>query len=315
MIDTNAWEVAMRPIQTLVLSILLLTVTTVGSASACGVSNLWFRLAEHDCSIWTPVGETVTIDVLLETYSLPDAIAEVSFTAAGWIDNPGAPLGTVIENWTADQVAGDLGSGIVLSWDDGLEEVGGMGMTGKLYRLGTIDVTSLDPAWPGTATVFLEDVVYVDTNGGQFETYANLIDIPTTCTFNGYDYCWEVIVDPPDNWFWRTIRYVLPPENEQVWYTIPLSFEVENWGCWVMGRLPYTGTLSLDGGLVAEFSGEGEGNHFIDVDISAVPNGTLVEVEIFVDYGFNATGTVIRHYLVLTTPVEATSFSLVKSLY
>ncbi len=298
----------------LVLSILLALIPAVAIAGDCGVANLFFYEAEYDCSISTPVNEPVTFDVVLETWHLPDAIAEISFAVPGWIGNPGEPFGWAIENWSADQVSGDLASGVSLRWSDGLAPAESDHLS-RLFHLGTIEVTSLDPAWPGAVSVPLENVVYYDTDGGDFETFATTMGVPTECHFNLDDECWGVIVDPPDTWYWRELRYLLPPDNSQVSGLIPLSFEVENWDCWLSFGFPYAGRVTLDGELIEEFEDDGEGNHLTDIDVSGIPNETIVEVEVFVDYGMGHTDSVIRHYLVLWTPVEETSFSNVRSRY
>lgn len=305
----------MVALRTILLLALLVQLPTAALAGGCWVNNLFFWGQEFDCSIYTPVNVPVTIEVVLETWDLPNAIGEVCFVAPDWIGNPGPPLGVSIPDWSADEVIGDLETGITLRWSGGLPPVEAYG-TMQRFLLGTIEVISFDASWPGVVRVYLEDVTYQDAQGHPFQTAPGEWDMPWTyCTFNDYGECWDVIVDPPDDWSWREIRYVLPPENDQVSGWIPLTFEVENWSCWYNTGRTYSGEVKLDGNPVHEFAGQGEGNHDLPIDISHVPNGTMVEVEIFVDYDGGGTDTVVRHYIVLTTPVESASFSALKSRY
>jgi hypothetical protein len=74
-----------------------------------------------------------------------------------------------------------------------------------------------------------------------------------------------------------------PRTGDDVGDAIDLSFALDSWECLFGDPLDYAGQILVEGEQVAEFSGNGHGDHALVLDASGVPAGEPVTVELFAD--------------------------------
>ena len=294
-------------------------------AWACGPSYIYFYDEEYDgggfgdCSGDLAPGAPLVVHVLLDSYAFPQPIQQVHFRVHDWIGNPGEPLGQVTEHWSADQVSGSLGDeGITLVWDDGLTPSGGG--PGAHYELGYFEIEAFSPDWVEDGHLMRPfDLQYTDVAGWDYEgADEGNPDWASQFTINGYGYepCLDYVWDPGP---WRGARHFLPEDGELVAPVFPFQFQVISISCESGMPYPFEGVVSLEGQPIAEFAWDGL--HAIydfsfDVDASAYPPLSTVEVEVYIEFYGGTTREYLLEYLIAdTTPTEEIDFSRLKSLY
>lgn len=291
-------------------------------ALACGPTFLYFlntAYAWDYCSAELIPGETVEIRVRLEAYGRPDPLAELGFRAENWIAPGDPPLGEIVTSWTADEVEGDLATGITLRWHDGLPPVADDLMLP--FHLGTIAVTASEPGWvPDHHLVTMADLVFTDTSGHTYYG-ADIEECPSQFTFNGYGDCVPCFWDPQG--FWCTVRYPDPPDGATVAGVFQFTAEAECWHCESGLGYLIEGAVSADGVEAATFAGWGEAHATALVDVRDYPDGSEVTVCVHADLGPCGESDHCTTYLVDATatsvpeppPAQPLSFTAVKARY
>lgn len=294
----------------------LLLIAAPALAAFCGPDLLYMhdQADPWNCSAELAPGGSVVLVPMLEVYNHPGPLGEVQFRFDNWlaVDDPGE--GQIVANWTADEVLGDLATGITLRWNDGLEPISG-GMPQR-FEFGSITVTSLSPDWVAADhVVSLRDITYTDTASHQYvgedEDYWHGL-----FTFNPSDWsdCLTGFWDPPANG-WTAWRYVSPAAGAIVPPMFTFTGEAHHWDCWYGYAWGIEVQISLNGEPIGEFVGSG----LLEIEQAVDARDMLGEtITIGVDVIFGDFEPEHFDYVYTVdddTGAKAMSLSTIKSLY
>jgi len=302
---------------------LFLLLGSVCVNAACGPDLMFFSAdgqVDPICYANLAVDQTTTIEVFLVDYQRSDALTEFYFRVSNWLEIGDPPGGVITESWNADLVTGNLADGLTLNWNEGLPPAsGGFPQT---FELGTIEVRPMSEDWVGTNhLVKLEDGRYTDTSGHVYYVTEEFEDAWPQFTFNGWEMCIPYVWDPPEG-NWDQLRYAFPADGATVPPVFTFSGEGECWACSFGYGYDFWGDISLDGTIIHEFSGAGEGQIATEIDLGAYEHGDAVAVDVHFtcandpprDYHFDYTLDAVT--AVPDPPTDnSTSFSTVKSYY
>ncbi|MBN2171950.1 MAG: hypothetical protein JW819_11595 [Candidatus Krumholzibacteriota bacterium] len=311
--------------RSLLLSLVLVMIVVPPAAAqdGCDPSMLFLVVDGNDCMCRGEVlpGSPLTARVILYAGHHPRGIAHIELKLYS-LEFPTEEQGRITEVWYADTVAGDLETGVVLSWSEGLEPttpyvelgVGGVG-EGNFFELGMLVFQSFDPAWPGEDPGFtigspdpdFWHISAADVHDIDFEVVPAAFMLDSEGSSQGcLQVCWGGA-----GW-WRDIRYPLPVPGSEVSGTFDFEFDTVSIRCPDFYDLPYTGHVLLNDEVIHEFEGFRYTQHALPVSTAGFADGEVIHLRVVVGSWEQELAV---DYVVDTTPVKPTSFSAVKSMY
>ena len=296
----------------LLLAIALLLVA--GNALAdgwCGPDVLYFY-GDSDqayCGIDLVPLQEHYIEVYLESNAHPGSLAQVHFRVEGWLSPGDPPQGIITESWSADAVAGDLSTGITLTWNEGLAS-DGLAFGGRQdYHLGTISVLAFAEGWvPPEHHVFLRDVSYRNMAGQEIAG-----DDLSYFTFNGAGNCTDASWDPPIP-PWCSWDRVSPPDDSIVGGDFTFSGRLLYYSCWT-GPWPVSATVKLNGVEIGQHEGWEELFVAQPVDLSGIADDESFTITVEPNTGSPCQSSYSYTYTLDTTGAGRESFSAIKARY
>lgn len=294
----------------LLVTLLLLGLVAPATAVQCWPEELFFEVDDWTCWIVPAVGEERVIDVNLYTGCRPAPLTSVSFSIDNWPDL-GDPPGAVVEElWEADAVAGGLASGITLSWAEGLEPSSVWGLS-WVYHLGQIRVLPLAEDWlAGEHVVTLDDLTLTDEEGHAYTGPG-----PNWFRFNPGSIDWCGPIYEPTYSPWCEWRHVTPEAGSTVDSGFVFRGQAEHWQCSYGVGLEIDITVRLNGEVVGDYSGDGELDVELPIDLSGIAGGErfLLSVDFETDHYCHESYE--YSYTRDITATKPQSFSAVKSRY
>ncbi len=243
-----------------------------------------------------------------------DGLTDLSFRISNWQDRPDNPGGLALYEWYADQVEGDVATGITLRWNEPVVLQGSP-------ILGRVDFLPLNSSWPGSELILIPDMVEIvgvsDCIQDALPTsfYLNTGDSwYCECPWQGCDWPGDYV----DAILWAENIY--PPDGSELVGDFNLAFDVWSFTCNSSSGYDFEGNIKLDDTLVSEFAGNGLEHFSIPVNIGDYEIGEEFQIEIEL-ISYHYMGTVLGDvttldYRLSGTPAQPSeSWSTLKIRY
>ncbi len=292
---------------------ILLYLTIPSSAGAyCGPSVVYITTdpdivdyQSSNCGADVTVGEPITLYFVLVKDVPFDPISRLDFTISDWPALPAPEQGRMDFTWSADSIAGDLNTGLTLSWSTPL-----LADHGDVYVLGSVEIESHDPAWL-TDPLLLEHEF--ESGSGWNDWDEEFLVLAGRFGFNMAPVsCNELIVDPWNHTF-LFARHIVPGDGSAVPPQFDLEFDVIARNCGLYYLFEFTGVAQ-----VLDQSFDLEGIHFASfsfpIDASGVLPGAPIPVTIDLEY-FGEEAHHELEFIRDDTSTAPTSFSAIKTKY
>lgn len=294
---------------------LLLTASGAQAGLWCGpdLFHFYTSAGPMNCGADLVPQEELLLEVNLESYDLPGPLAEVRFRVDNWLSPGDPPLGEIAEMWAADAVAGDLTTGITLTWNEGLAPSywGFDGMQG--FHLGTISLLPDAADWVGpNHRVNIRGISYRNMEGDEFfpdgEVYGTFV-------FNGDGdgLCSNLAGwDPPE---WPLCRWTLesPPDGSTVDGNFTFRGELLFIECWT--GLWVDAAVELNGVQIGAYHGFQKIDVAQLVDVSGIAEDESFTITVRPDWSPGCPSSYSYTYTLDTTAVGRESFSTIKGRY
>jgi len=201
-----------------------------------------------------------------------DGVTSLSFRIPNWPDRPDNPGGVVLYEWYSDHVAGDLATGITLSWDEPI-------ILNHHWLVGRADLLPLEEDWLGSNLILTPEQVSIEGPSDCVQEAS-----PTSFEINsdGGEYCecdWQGCDWPGD--YIDAILWpenIFPPDGSEVYGDFSLDFDVWSFDCDSSDGRDYEGEILLDGDLVFTFEGNGLEHWSVPISTSEFDLGEEFEV-------------------------------------
>ena len=293
------------------LAILLYLAIPSSADALCGPSVVHVttdpNIVDHSavgCGADVTVGEPLTVYFILVKDIPFDPISKLGFTLSDWPTLPAPEQGRMDFAWTADSIAGDLATGLTLSWSAPLSAD-----HDNVYVLGSVEIESHDPAWltsPLLVHEFEEGRGWNDWD----EEFWVLVGV---FGFNmAPDYCEEFIVEPWNHTY-LFARHFVPGNGSAVPPRFDLEFDVIAQNCGLYYPFEFTGvaqvldqSFDLEGTTFESFS--------LPIDASGLPAGAPIPVTIDLEF-FGEEAHHELEFIRDDTSTAPTSFSAIKASY
>jgi hypothetical protein len=296
-----------------VIAVVLLLVASSASAGWCGPELVHFY-ANYDallCHADLVPNDELRLEVYLESFYWPMSLAEVQFRVEGWLSQGEPPQGEITEQWSADAAAGDLATGITLTWNAGLAPVPG-GFGGLNFHLGTISLLPYAADWAEpNHQVRLRDISFRDMEGEEFLGHSDEFGI---FTFNAADepWCANIIWDPPSTprCEWMLLS---PPNGSSVGGNFVFRGEMVFIDC--MFGYPVDVVVKLNGTQIGVHHGWNQFEVQQPVDVSGIAEDESFTITVDPSWGFSCAPSYTYTYTLDTTGAAGESFSAIKARY
>ncbi len=285
-------------------------------AGWCGPDLVFFHAGGHPetCRADLVPLQEQSIEVHLVAYDLPGPLSELQFRAENWLSPGEPPQGEIAEMWAADAVAGDLATGITLTWNEGLAPFHTNFDGSQSFRLGTISLLPYTADWAGTNhQVRLRDLSYRNLEGQEFvgdELEHSLF----TLNADSESECIDFIVDPP---FLNYCSWTLmsPPDGGTVSGDFVFRGKLAYFSCWNYWPYPVRATVKLNGMQI----GVHEDEILLEleqlVSVSGIGDGESFTITVETDAGWPCQPSYTYTYTLDTTATGRESFSAIKACY